>query len=149
MNGMIRTTMTGLALSAVILVAPAPARAEMVESLRGGAAIPDVTRPETLHKLKQDDEKIPRTYKQQPPLVPHKVAKYRVNLKENRCLSCHDKANYKEEEATLTGKSHYVDRNGKTHETVVKSRYFCIQCHVPQAEARPLVENTFRGTRQH
>jgi cytochrome c-type protein NapB len=42
-------------------------------------------------------------------------------------------------------KSHYVDRQGKKHNKPVGNRHFCTQCHVPQADAEPLVENTFQA----
>ena len=33
--------------------------------------------------------------------------------------------------------------DGKTLSDVSPRRYFCLQCHVTQADAAPLVENTF------
>ncbi len=41
--------------------------------------------------------------------------------------------------------SHFLDRNGNKLERPAGSRYFCNQCHVPQADAKPLVENSFQS----
>ena len=39
--------------------------------------------------------------------------------------------------------THYVDRDGHQLADVSPRRFFCTQCHVPQADAKPLVTNTF------
>ena len=44
--------------------------------------------------------------------------------------------------------THFVGRDGQTRAAVVPSRYFCTQCHVPQTDARPLVESDFRSIDQ-
>ncbi|MNW21429.1 Periplasmic nitrate reductase, electron transfer subunit precursor [compost metagenome] len=36
-----------------------------------------------------------------------------------------------------------MDRNNNVLADVSPRRYFCTQCHVPQADAKPLVGNTF------
>ena len=41
-------------------------------------------------------------------------------------------------------KSHYLDRDGKELPSISTRRYFCLQCHVPQFDAEPLVQNTFK-----
>ena len=40
--------------------------------------------------------------------------------------------------------THYLDRQGQQLDSVAGTRWFCNQCHVPQADAPPLVANTFR-----
>lgn len=90
---------------------------------------------------------IDRTFAQQPPLIPHMVANFDdINLEENQCLSCHDVSTYKAKNAPRIGDSHFKDAKGKIQKTVVHTRYNCVQCHVPQVDAPPLVENTFKGT---
>lgn len=138
------------AAAVIALLAFAPlgtATADTVSSLRGSLALEKETSPPPVYKLKLDQEKFDRNFKTQPPLIPHKVAKYKINLKANRCVKCHGKANYKEEEAPVIGASHYKDQNGKEAKKINKGRYFCTQCHVAQADAKPLVANTFRGTK--
>ncbi len=92
----------------------------------------------------QDRDPIPRDYVQQPPMVPHTVEGYTVNLKVNKCLTCHSWANYKEKKATKISQTHFSDREGNDLANVSARRYFCSQCHTPQADAKPLVENLFQ-----
>ena len=40
--------------------------------------------------------------------------------------------------------THFETRDGMTLGEVSPRRYFCLQCHVPQADAKPLVNNTFK-----
>lgn len=96
-------------------------------------------------KTPGEQEKIVRTFEQQPPLVPHKVDGYRIDLKVNRCLECHDKPFYKEEKAPKIGDSHYKDREGKVLDKISMARYNCNLCHAPQVDAQPLVSNTFQS----
>jgi len=138
---------TAAFIMAVGLALPQLAMADTATSLRGTTQLSaDSLNPE-MPKLKLDQEKFDRSFKQQPPLIPHKVKKYKVNLKTNRCLACHDKPNYKEEEAPVVGKSHYIGKDGKEREKINMGRYFCTQCHVGQVNAKPLVENTFKGVK--
>ncbi|MNG15366.1 Periplasmic nitrate reductase, electron transfer subunit precursor [compost metagenome] len=39
--------------------------------------------------------------------------------------------------------THYMDRDGQALAAVSPRRYFCNQCHVPQADVKPLVGNNF------
>jgi len=127
------------------LALPQSAEAGSAQSLRGDKAIEDNSINPAMPRLKLDQEKFERTFKEQPPLIPHKVAKYQINLKANRCVKCHDKKYYKEEEAPMIGKSHYIGNDGKEMDKINMGRYFCTQCHVPQADAKPLVANTHKG----
>jgi cytochrome c-type protein NapB len=38
----------------------------------------------------------------------------------------------------------YLDREGRELDQIAGTRYFCNQCHVPQADAPPLVDNVFQ-----
>lgn len=99
---------------------------------------------EYVGKTPGEQEKIVRTFEQQPPLVPHKIDGYRIDLKANRCLECHDKPFYKEEKAPKIGDSHYKDREGRVLDKISMARYNCNLCHAPQVDAQPLVSNTFQ-----
>jgi cytochrome c-type protein NapB len=59
-------------------------------------------------------------------------------------MTCHSRKAAKEAGATPVGKSHYLDRDGKEHPNISARRYFCLQCHAPQFDAEPLVDNTFK-----
>ncbi|MGE5546341.1 MAG: nitrate reductase cytochrome c-type subunit [Solirubrobacterales bacterium] len=85
-----------------------------------------------------------RAYRQQPPLVPHQVEKYEIDVKVNQCLRCHEWPYADQERAPKISDFHYMDRNGVRQDVVSGNRYFCTQCHVPQVDAKPLVENKFQ-----
>ncbi len=89
---------------------------------------------------------IARTFEQQPPLIPHMTANFdEITLEENQCLSCHDVTRYKEKNAPKIGVSHMKDSSGKVQKTVSSARWNCISCHIPQTDAPPLVDNTFKS----
>ncbi|MGB7550906.1 MAG: nitrate reductase cytochrome c-type subunit [Chromatiaceae bacterium] len=117
-----------------------------VVSLRGDLPIPVTEPAPELYKYINDKENIPRNFEQQPPLVPHTNEKYAINLKENGCLECHMKGPEEEAKSVEMSESHFLDRNGNKLERPAGSRYFCNQCHVPQADAKPLVENSFQSS---
>jgi len=117
--------------------------AEEVVSLRGDNDIWE-TSAGTEVKHWQDRDPIPRDYVQQPPMVPHSVEGYTINFKVNKCLTCHSWANYKQNKATKISQTHFADREGNDLANVSARRYFCTQCHAPQADAKPLVENQFQ-----
>ena len=117
---------------------------ENVTSLRGINDIEDISIEPDTTRYTKDKEPIARDYIQQPPLIPHKIKNYRINLKSNKCMSCHSWANYREANATKISQTHFESRDKNVLANVSARRYFCTQCHVPQAEAKPLVENTFQ-----
>jgi len=119
------------------------ATAETVSSLRGATEINQETSAPAAKHYNKDHEPIPRDYVQQPPLIPHKITNYRINLKSNKCLSCHSWANYRESGATKISQTHFESRDKNVLANVSARRYFCTQCHVPQVNAKPLVENKF------
>lgn len=145
MRRMIVLTVGAFALALATVLPQAPADAETASNMRGYAM--SQTQPAPHYKLDLSKEKHERSFKQQPPMVPHKVAKYKVDLRGNGCLKCHDKKTYKKEEAPMAGKSHYAVPGGKEQDKIIMSRYFCSQCHAPMTNAKPLVENTFQGAK--
>jgi cytochrome c-type protein NapB len=92
-------------------------------------------------------QKIARTFQEQPPLIPHAVDNFdEITLEENQCLTCHGEAKFKEKNAPKIGDSHFI--NPVTGQKVAggsMARHNCVQCHVPQVDAKPLVDNTFVG----
>jgi cytochrome c-type protein NapB len=91
-------------------------------------------------------EKVARTFTSQPPVIPHAVENFdEITLEENQCLTCHSAANYQKKKAPKIGDSHFRDREGKVLPQASAARHNCVQCHVPQVDAPPLVENDFKG----
>ena len=115
-----------------------------VQSLRGAMDIIDPSSPVDIKKVQPDRDPIPRDYVQQPPLIPHKIDNYKITLKFNKCLTCHSWKNYKRYGATKISQTHFEDRDANVLANVSARRYFCTQCHVPQVDAKPLVENEFK-----
>jgi len=114
-----------------------------LDSLRGTAIEQTNAAPE-VKQYRHDDQLIKRDFVQQPPLIPHNIEGYQINLRANKCLTCHSWANYKQNNATKISITHFRDRDGNELSNVAAARYFCTQCHVPQVDAPPLVENAFR-----
>ena len=89
-----------------------------------------------------------RAYRQQPPLIPHRVDGYQVNKDFNKCLSCHAWPQNAQFNAPKVSETHYATRDGEPTDEVSRARWFCTQCHVPQADAEPLVPNAFKNARE-
>lgn len=95
-------------------------------------------------RAERDSAPLSRDFVQQPPLIPHSVRNYEVTANFNKCMDCHSWSRARESGATKVSLTHFRDRDGRELSTVSPRRYFCLQCHVPQTEAKALIENTFR-----
>ena len=116
---------------------------ENVATMRGTKSIEDTSRAPESKRWEPDSSPLTRDFVQQPPLIPHSTKGYQINLKFNKCLTCHSWANHKESGATKISLTHFKDRDGNELSNVSAGRYFCTQCHVPQRDTAPLVENEF------
>ncbi|MEN8175123.1 MAG: nitrate reductase cytochrome c-type subunit [Pseudomonadota bacterium] len=132
-----------IALTFIVSGLCATAFAQEPMSLRGHVAADDLSEPPAPKRWQSDREPIPRDYLQQPPLIPHSIEGYKVNLKFNKCLTCHSWSNYRRAGATKISQTHFEDRDLHVMANVSARRYFCSQCHVSQMDTDPLVENTF------
>lgn len=92
----------------------------------------------------KDRQPIPRDFLQQPPLIPHAIRGYDITKNFNRCMDCHSWSRYQETGATKVSITHYKDRDGTELSNISPRRYFCLQCHISQVDAKPLVGNTFQ-----
>ena len=120
-----------------------PAFAEEVKSLRGTRALDAPSQQPEVSRIIADDRPIAREFVQQPPLIPHKIEGYRIDRNYNKCLSCHSWANYKQAKSTKVPPSHFQDRDFNERANLSPNRYFCTQCHVPQKDTAPLIDNEF------
>jgi len=91
-----------------------------------------------------DDRRVARNYPDQPPVIPHAIRDYQINLNTNRCLTCHSRKFTEVVQAPMISVTHFVDRDGQTLGAVSPRRYFCLQCHVPQTQVTPIVPNVFQ-----
>jgi cytochrome c-type protein NapB len=134
-----------LALAATMLISGlgvASAQEKLV-SERGDVAI-DQSSKVDMFRPEKDKDIIPRDFQKQPPLIPHSIKGYIITQNFNKCMDCHSKERADETGATKVAKSHYLDRDDKKSSNISPRRYFCHQCHVPQFDAKPLVQNTYK-----
>ncbi|MDV7338292.1 nitrate reductase cytochrome c-type subunit [Terasakiella sp. A23] len=132
-----------IAVFAAAFMLMSSAMAGNVNSLRGDLGIAENNKAAEINKV-MEGSRFPQNYRQQPPLIPHKIEKYQINLKVNQCMRCHNWQYAAKEGAPKISETHYQDhRTGKPLDDVVPGRWFCTQCHVPQVDAKPLVDNTF------
>ena len=85
-----------------------------------------------------------RAYPEQPPTIPHTIRDYQITKNNNRCLECHNRIQTAVSGAPMISITHFMDRDFQVLADVAPRRYFCLQCHVPQTDARPPVGNTFQ-----
>lgn len=139
------TAMFAAAITAFSVGCVTPQIAASPQSLRGAdVATQDQAPDEKAYQGKKPgtQKPIPRTFSTQPPLISHAVENFdEVTLEENQCLTCHGPDVYVKKNAPKIGDSH-VDKGTKTSST---ARHACVMCHVPQADAKPLVDNFFKG----
>ncbi|MES9899952.1 MAG: nitrate reductase cytochrome c-type subunit [Sedimenticola sp.] len=118
-----------------------------ISSLRGGQELTSDAKKPAKKKQMIVEGGIERSYKLQPPMIPHKIDKDKINLKSNTCMNCHSEKTYEAKKAPKVGDSHYIDRDDKVQKTVSSRRYFCNQCHAAQLNADSLVDNSFEGAK--
>ena len=117
---------------------PAPDRAPTVKAY--GEKVPGVGQPQL----------ITRTFVGQPPMVPHTVEKYvPLTIEENACMECHQTEEIRGQKIPQIGQSHFskTAKNKAGKPALEMSRFQCNSCHVPQVDAKELVENTFVGSK--
>lgn len=133
----------GLGLAGAAMTGVAPA--EELKTLRGNLGLQDINPAPKMLKQQLPGGRFGRAFRQQPPLIPHAIDGFQVTRDFNQCMSCHDVP------ASIKGgppkppATHYTDRDGKRLDKISGARFFCTECHVPQADAKPLVANTFRN----
>ncbi|QOL26962.1 nitrate reductase cytochrome c-type subunit [Thalassotalea sp. LPB0316] len=114
-----------------------------ISTLRNATKIEQQKTPNKMYKVENTDIKQARNYPMQPPIIPHTIRNYEVNLNTNKCMSCHSRTRTGESQAPMVSVTHFMDRDGNFLAEISPRRYFCSQCHVTQQNAKPLVDNTF------
>ncbi len=117
-----------------------------VKTLRGDLGLEDTNPAPGVTKQEMPaDGMFSRAYRQQPPLIPHRVDGYQITKDFNQCMNCHDWPANLKAGAPKASETHYSDREGNRLDKISGTRFFCTQCHVPQVDAKPLVTNTFQN----
>ena len=94
---------------------------------------------------------LPRAYPDAPPQIPHGITGFKpITAANNMCMGCHNMPAMIGQKVkgmpTSIPVSHYIDLRNKPDiqgKDVIGARYVCTQCHVPQANVKMLVDNTF------
>jgi cytochrome c-type protein NapB len=128
-----------------LLAAQGPGSPRIDSPFRPPILFTDETAPPPVPADVTDDRRVARNYPEQPPVIPHNVRDYQLNLNTNRCLTCHSRQYTEAVQAPMISITHYVDRDGQTLGAVSPRRYFCMQCHIPQTVAQPFVPNDFQN----
>ena len=136
--------LTMMLLAAVLAAGSSALLAQTVSSgLRGPAPLNEEGPAPPMLPNKNTAEKEVRNYPDQPPVIPHTIDNYQIDLNSNKCLSCHARARTGESQAPMISVTHFMDREGQFLASVSPRRYFCTECHVPQNVANPPVSNDF------
>jgi cytochrome c-type protein NapB len=117
--------------------------AESIANLRGAVSPADESAAPRMTPFVDSKTREVRNYPEQPPLIPHDVDGYRIDLKSNKCLSCHARSRTGDSGAPMVSITHFMDRDAQVRASISPRRYFCNPCHVPQRDVKPLVENEF------
>jgi nitrate reductase (cytochrome), electron transfer subunit len=129
---------------ALALLAPlSVTAAELQDKMRGPVPLDQTTQPPPIVNPDNSDVRRSRNYAMQPPVVPHKIEGYQLDKNANRCMMCHARTRTQESQAPMISVTHFMDRDGNFLAELSPRRYFCLQCHVPQANLNPLVNNQF------
>jgi cytochrome c-type protein NapB len=131
-------------LMSLLLLLPLWASAvDLVDGMRGTTPLDQTTQPPPLANQDNSDVRRTRNYAMQPPVIPHKVEGYQLDRNANKCMMCHARTRTQESQAPMVSATHFMDRDGNFLAELSPRRYFCMQCHVPQANLNPLVGSRF------
>jgi len=119
------------------------AMAQSFSALRGATPLDTEGHPPVMTPEQNTSEREARNYPEQPPVIPHSTEGYEVSIHGNKCLSCHARSRVRESQAPMISITHFSDRDGQFLASISPRRYFCTECHVPQHNVKPPVENEF------
>jgi nitrate reductase (cytochrome), electron transfer subunit len=117
--------------------------AQQLYGLRGPTPLAEEPQPPPLAHEINNDQRQARNWPEQPPVIPHTIQGYQITLNANKCLTCHGRQFTAQSQAPMISITHFMDRDLQTLASVSARRYFCTQCHVPQTDAEPVIENQF------
>ena len=129
--------------AALASLASGAALAQQLYGLRGPTPLAEEPQPPPLAREVNNDQRQARNWPEQPPVIPHTIQGYQITLNANKCLTCHGRQFTAQSQAPMISVTHFMDRDLQTLASVSPRRYFCTQCHVPQTDAEPVVENRF------
>ncbi|MGI0118104.1 nitrate reductase cytochrome c-type subunit [Zooshikella sp. RANM57] len=129
---------------ALLLIAIVVFAEENITTLRPNQTITEEADPPSMANVLNTDIRQERNYPMQPPIIPHKIRNYQVDLNTNKCMSCHSRERTQASQAPMVSVTHFMDRDGNFRAEISPRRYFCQQCHVTQSNSTPMVKNLFK-----
>lgn len=135
--------MKKILMTLLLLVPLAGTAVDFQDGMRGPTPLDQTTQPPPIANTDNSDIKRIRNYAMQPPVIPHKIDGYQVDRNANKCMMCHARTRTQESQAPMISVTHFMDRDSNFLAELSPRRYFCLQCHVPQADLKPLVDNEF------
>ena len=133
-----------LALAVFTATASTSLVAQTVSSgLRGSTPLNEEGPAAPMTPMRNSSEKETRNYPEQPPVIPHSIDGYQIDINGNKCLSCHARARTGESQAPMVSITHFMDRDGQFLASVSPRRFFCTSCHVPQNVVKAPITNDF------
>jgi len=140
--------MIGKSLAAVLAIVLAAASTSLLaqtvsSGLRGSTPLNEEGPAAPMTPMRNTAERETRNYPEQPPVIPHSIDGYQIDMRGNKCLSCHARARTAESQAPMVSITHFMDRDGQFLASVSPRRFFCTECHVPQNVVNPPVSNDF------
>ena len=129
--------------AALMALASGAAMAQQLYGLRGPTPLDEEPQPPPLAREINNDQRQARSWPEQPPVIPHTIQGYQITLNANKCLTCHGRQFTAQSQAPMISITHFMDRDLQTLASVSPRRYFCTQCHVPQNDVEPVIENQF------
>lgn len=138
-----KTVIAGLSVLFVCLSILAHAADGTIATLRSETTLNVEADAPRISEIDNSDRRQTRNYPEQPPVIPHDITSYRIDLNSNKCLSCHARSRTGDSGAPMVSITHFMDAEGQFRAAVTPRRYFCTQCHVPQYSVKALIENTF------
>jgi nitrate reductase (cytochrome), electron transfer subunit len=128
--------------------AQSTSKAPALEGLRKSTVLDKESAATQIPKVINDDVRRPRAFAMQPPVIPHQIDNYQIDLKFNKCMTCHGLERTVEIQAPLVSVTHYIDRDSRHRLEISPRRYFCTQCHVAQLDTKPPVANQYKSARE-
>ena len=129
--------------AALLLAAGAALAQETIATMRQGTPLDQNASPAPIAAVVNSDIRQVRNWPEQPPVIPHKIDNYQIDLNVNKCLTCHSRTAVATSQAPMVSITHFMNRDGQPLAAVTPRRFFCTQCHVPQQEVKLPVENDF------
>src|SRR5215470_11281513 len=81
--------------------------------LRGPTPLSDEGPAPPMTAMRNTAEREVRNYPEQPPVIPHSIDGYQIDLNSNKCLTCHARARTGESQAPMVSITHFMDRDGQ------------------------------------